>query len=251
MEIGTTEDVCSICMDGRESDRLVTACACRGSMKYLHVSCGLAAYEAKARASNSWLHLSCPTCKTCCTGEMGQAIVSAARRANEALLEIDNEQSVPVLIQLGNAYGFLGDAARKRDLLERALRIKEREYGPEHREVAATLMGNAYGSLGDAARKRNLLERALRIDEREYGPEHREVAVTLTNLGSAYGSLGDAARGRDLLERALRIQEREYGPEHREVAATLTNLGNAYGSLGDAARKRDLLERALRIVERE
>ena len=146
MEIGTTEDVCSICMDGRESERLVTSCACRGSMKYLHVSCGLAAYEAKARASNSWLHLSCPTCKTRYTAEVGQAIVSAASRANEALLEFDNDQSALVLMQLGSAYGSLGDAARERDLLERALRIKEREYGREHRTVVVTLtnLGSAY-----------------------------------------------------------------------------------------------------------
>jgi Tfp pilus assembly protein PilF len=75
------------------------------------------------------------------------------------------------------------------------------------------------------------LERALAIAEREYGPEHRQVATTLTNLGNAYGDLGDAARKRDLLEQALAIAEREYGPEHRQVATTLTNLGNAYGDL--------------------
>ena len=46
----------------------------------------------------------------------------------------------------------------------------------------------------DAERHRDLLERALAIDEREYGPEHREVAKTLVNLGNAYGDLGAAAR---------------------------------------------------------
>ncbi len=74
--------------------------------------------------------------------------------------------------------------------------------------VTLTNLGSAYGSLGDAARGRDLLERALRIQAREYGPEHREVADTLANLGNAYGSLGDAARKRDLLERALRIKGR-------------------------------------------
>ena len=37
-----------------------------------------------------------------------------------------------------------------------------------------------------------LLERALRIQERELGPKHRAVALTLTNRGNAYGDLGDA-----------------------------------------------------------
>ena len=48
--------------------------------------------------------------------------------------------------------------------------------------------------------KRALLEKALRIKEREYGLEQREVAKTLTSLGNAYGYLGDAQVMRDLLK---------------------------------------------------
>ena len=89
-------------------------------------------------------------------------------------------------------------------------------------------LGCAHGDLGDALTKRYLLEKALRIKEREYGLEQREVAKTLTSLGNAYGYLADAQAMRDLLKKALRIQEREYGAEHRQVATTLTNLGIAY-----------------------
>ena len=66
-----------------------------------------------------------------------------------------------------------------------------------------TNLGIAYGALGDTARKKALLERALVIQERHYGPEHPQVAITLTNLGIAYGDLGDTARKKELLERAL------------------------------------------------
>ena len=41
----------------------------------------------------------------------------------------------PTLGNLGTAYGDLGDAPRMRELLERALRIEEREYGADHVEV--------------------------------------------------------------------------------------------------------------------
>ena len=159
--------------------------------------------------------------------------------------------SSALLTNLGSAYGDLGDAAKMRDLLERALRIMEAYYGKDHIEVAKTLfnLGNAYGGLGDAAKMRDLLERALRIIEAYYGKDHIEVAKTLNNLGSAYGDLGDAGKKRDLLERALRIKEAYYGKDHIEVAITLYNLGSAYGDLGDAAKMRDLLERALRMVE--
>eukprot|EP00971_Amphidinium_carterae_P016706 329791-Amphidinium_carterae.1 len=72
-------------------------------------------------------------------------------------------------------------------------------------------------------------ERALRIKEAHYGPDHIEVAQTLNDLGNAYGRLGDAKKTRDYLERALRIQEAQYGVDLPNVAKTLNNLGIAYG----------------------
>ena len=44
-------------------------------------------------------------------------------------------------------------------------------------------LGGAYGDLGDHAKARDVLERALAIDERAYGRDHPEVAQTLDNLG--------------------------------------------------------------------
>ncbi len=93
---------------------------------------------------------------------------------------------------------------------------------------------DGYHTFGNAQKSRELLERALTIQERHYGPDHPKVATTLVNLGSVYGSLGDAQKSRELLERALTINERHYGPDHPEVAPILTNLGIVYGSFGDA-----------------
>jgi tetratricopeptide (TPR) repeat protein len=153
----------------------------------------------------------------------------------------------------GNSYLKLGEPRRALKLLERALAIQEREYGPEHREVAMTLhnLGNAHGALGDPAMQKELLERVLAIEGREYGPEHRNLASTLHDLGIAHGRLGDPVKQKELMERALVIFEREYGPEHREVAIILNSLGNAHGALGDPAKLKELQERALAILERE
>ena len=156
-----------------------------------------------------------------------------------------------VLALLGNVYGDLGDVAKQRDLLLRALNIDEAHYGSDHWQLASTLtnLGNAYGALGDVAKKRDLLLRALKIKEAHYGPDHWQLAITLANLGNAYGDLGDVAKQRDLLLRALKIKEAHYGSDHWQVAITLTNLANAYGDLGDVAQQRDLLLRALNIQE--
>ena len=52
-----------------------------------------------------------------------------------------------------------------------------------------------------------MLERALAIKEQEYGADHVEVAVTLTNLGDAYGGLGNYQKEKELLDRASAIND--------------------------------------------
>jgi tetratricopeptide (TPR) repeat protein len=98
---------------------------------------------------------------------------------------------LPLLNYITDGCRSLGnrERERERELLERALAIKERHYGPDHPQVATTLisLGNAYGSLADTQKSRELLERALAINERHYGPDHPNVAVILTNLGIVYG----------------------------------------------------------------
>jgi tetratricopeptide (TPR) repeat protein len=82
-------------------------------------------------------------------------------------------------------------------------------------------LGNAYESLGDAQKSRELLERALAIKERYHGLDHPEVATILTNLGNAYESLGDTQKKRELLERSLAINEKHYGLEHPGVGQNI------------------------------
>ena len=183
----------------------------------------------------------------------GVVKVREAILAKERAFGAESKEVGQALLKLGNAYQDLGDYAKQRDVLERALPIYEREHGSDSTNVAGVLnaLGNAYGGLGDNVKKRDVMERALAIDEWAYGRDHVNVAITLTNLGNAHHQLGDYAKARDLQERALAINERAYGRDHTQVATTLTNLGNAYGFLGDPAKKLELQERALTIEERQ
>ena len=47
------------------------------------------------------------------------------------------------------------------------------------------------GVLGQPNQSRDSLERALKIEETHYGPDHHEAATTLMNLGTTYGALGN------------------------------------------------------------
>ena len=144
----------------------------------------------------------------------------------------------------------LGDAARAKELYERALAIEEAAHGTEHVKVVAPLIDPGYViDLGDATKAEELFGRSLAIEEAVHGTEHVGVARTLNNLGSTYADLGDAAKAKELLEHALAIKEAAYGPAHVEVANTLGILGDAHPDLGDAVKARELCERALTIQE--
>jgi nucleoside phosphorylase/tetratricopeptide (TPR) repeat protein len=142
-----------------------------------------------------------------------------------------------------------GDLAGAKALQERALRIKEKAYGPEHPAVASTLgnLGLLAQDQGDLAGARALQERALRIEEKAYGPDHPAVARTLGNLGWVTLEQGDPAEARQLYERALGIKERVCGPGHPEVAITLTDLGKLLARVGEPEQVAPLVERALSI----
>ena len=79
---------------------------------------------------------------------------------------------------------------------------------------SAGIHGSAYGELGDDAKSRDVLERALAIEERAYGPDHIEIAPALFNLGSLHEDLGEKAKAREFIARALAIAERTYGSDH-------------------------------------
>ena len=107
--------------------------------------------------------------------------------------------------------------SQQKNLLERALEVKERHYGEAHFEVAQTLanLGNAHGKLGDLNKKKNLLERALEVKEQHYGEDHVLVAITLCNLARAHGALGDRGNEAQILTKVLPIFERHFGMHHQ------------------------------------
>jgi Tfp pilus assembly protein PilF len=146
------------------------------------------------------------------------------------------------------AADFEASLAILRDAAERT----EAFYGPDHPEVARTLvnLGTVQLERGDLAAAEANQKRALTIREKAYGPAHPEVASALTNLGNVQLERGDLAAAEASQKRALAIQERVYGPDHLKVANTLTNLGNVQHQRGDQAGAEASHMRALVITEK-
>jgi tetratricopeptide (TPR) repeat protein len=156
---------------------------------------------------------------------------------------------------LGRAASYFhGRAAylQAAQLYRYVLALREKDFGPEHPETAATLndLAIVLREHGEHADARPLLERALTIHEKALGPEHPETATGLNNLAVLLKHQRDFAGARQLYQRALAIRERSLGPEHPETAATLNNFAILLHEQGDFAEARLLYERALRIRQK-
>ena len=70
---------------------------------------------------------------------------------------------------------------------------------------------------------KTLFERALRLAEQEYGPNHATVAVRLNDLGFVLDEMGDLQEAKEHYERAFSIAEKEYIPNHANVSSRFNN----------------------------
>jgi CHAT domain-containing protein/tetratricopeptide (TPR) repeat protein len=179
---------------------------------------------------------------------LAQALVDAAERGSGPD-SVRFAEAAQALHALGIAYRNAGRALEALRTHGRALEVRERALGPEHPDVAWTLLNlaNVHYDLGDFAESAALNRRALAIREKHFGPDHVHVAVSLMNLGNAVERGGDPAAAVPLHERALAIFERAHGAWHRSVAQSLNNLALARMQLGELDVARPLFERSIAI----
>jgi hypothetical protein len=140
-----------------------------------------------------------------------------------------------------------GDAAGATPLLERALAIDERTFGPNHvvTASAARALAASRELAGDAQAAEALYARALAIDESALGPDAKETLFVLSRLALLVHRRGDLASSRALYERELEVRERLGGGKDPESARVLEALAAIHETGGEPTIARDLLERAL------
>ena len=98
---------------------------------------------------------------------------------------------------------------------------------------------------GQYAQATALATEALRVAEKEVGPDHPSVAISLNNLALLHQYLGKYAEAEPLYKRSLAILEKALGPDHIDVAANLNNLANLYHTQGKYAEAEPLYKRSL------
>jgi tetratricopeptide (TPR) repeat protein len=137
-------------------------------------------------------------------------------------------------------------------LFEKALKLDEEIFGPDHPNTATSLNNLAYIYYiqGRYEESEPIHVRALAIREASVGPDHLDTAKSLNDLGILRIALGQYAEAEQLLQRALKIREASLGPSDPVTAKTLNNLARCYQLQGRSAEAEKLFERALRIKER-
>lgn len=137
-------------------------------------------------------------------------------------------------------------------LADQAVAMKETVLGPDHPELANSLMhlGNLRSRRWDLDEALPPYGRAVAILEAAGPGFDDQRAVILSSEGVVYRRLGRNLEALKLYGQALTIQEKVLGPDHPDVASTLNNLAVVLGERGDYARAAELHRRALAIREK-
>lgn len=144
-----------------------------------------------------------------------------------------------------------GDYGEARDLILRALELRESALGSQHPSVAVSLgnLSQVYMQLGEYRAGLELAERQLELAEEAMGADHPRVADALATLGRVQLDIGAVEEARASMERAVSIREAALGADHSQTGVALSELGSVLHSSGDYEAARAALERALAISE--
>src|SRR5262249_22436136 len=141
-----------------------------------------------------------------------------------------------------------GDLASARSLFKRAIAIREKSLGLQHRATLQSLdyLADVLRIESNLAGERALYERALLVTEHVWGPEHQYTARCLNNLAMVLREQGDIAGGRRLAERAFEFYA-DIRSNQFFLFPYVSNLALLRQADGDLAGARTLFERALAI----
>ena len=145
----------------------------------------------------------------------------------------------------------LGDYQSARELLEKAVRSDEQNFGPGHPNTALRYsnLATILQDLGDYQGARELLEKVVQLDEQNFGPQHPSTTKSYSNLAAVLYALDDHQSARVLLEKAVRSDEQNFGLGHPNTALRYSNLAIVLKDIGDYQAAREMLEKAVRSDE--
>lgn len=181
-----------------------------------------------------------------------QGRYNEAETAHRRALALVADEPAPVrarfIDDLGLTLYSLGRFDEARDLLERALAIRER-HRPSSAELAESYNNVALlnATLDRNAQAREQYDRAIALRREVLGEDHPTTSFSLTNLATLLVQTGQAEEALPAFREALAIRRNAFGPQHPAVGSVLYQLGWAHAHLGEHEQARDFYEQALSI----
>jgi serine/threonine protein kinase/Tfp pilus assembly protein PilF len=180
--------------------------------------------------------------------EQARPLFERTLAIREAVYGAEHPHTAWASLSLGQMLSLTGEHERAQRLLEHALAVFE-SAGQGHAVHAITAYGPLLTSMGDFDRATQLYERAVPILERDFEPNHPELAKALHGFAVLHREQRRDDRAEALFDRALEIRETVLGPDHPHVAIVLFDLAVLYLRQNRVAEAVPLLERAVAIQE--
>jgi serine/threonine protein kinase/tetratricopeptide (TPR) repeat protein len=150
---------------------------------------------------------------------------------------------------IGRLYDQIGNSRKAEEMERAALAIRQRTFGPESLETAASL--NDLGlvlmtqhKLPDAEKAHT---QALAIRRRLLGEENPDTATSLNDLAAVYRDQGKLTQAEAMAQAALRIRRKVWGKEHLDVADSLRNLTIILGGQDRWGEAKETAQEVLRM----
>ena len=204
------------------------------------------------------LALNCVGCTVPVTPEAGDSVLQQRLlpHANRCmyLLSIKSQfEAAPSIMisydlgafhNLGVLYSDQGKLAEAEEMYVRALKGKEKAWGPDHMSTLDTVnnLGVLYNNQGKLAEAEKMYVRALKGYEKAWGPDHMSTLDTVNNLGNLYLDQGKLAEAEEIYVRALKGMEKAIGLVHKSTSDTAYNLANLY-------QQRGMFEASMRLFQ--
>jgi serine/threonine protein kinase len=142
--------------------------------------------------------------------------------------ELSNQPAVEAELRgiIGKLYEQIAKYDQSEKMESEALAIRQRTFGPESLEAAASLndLGLNFMARHKLAEAEKLHAEALAIRRRLLGSENADTAASLNDLGAVYRDQGRLAEAKTNALAALRIRQKLFGTNHMAVADSLRNL---------------------------
>ena len=214
-------DSCRYCLEGSDSEALMSCCGCRGSHGFVHFSCLEKAF-----------HRSSPANAFFCSVCGGRFADNVATKLGESGLQKYGRTSFVggmFLSWLGLAISESGDAERALTLCKEGLAIVGSYAGTNSASysICLTNLSVVLTELGQYSEARDVLHRALVVDQQRGSEE--DVATSIKHLGYAYWNLKDYVIAQRHLQNALVRFERTQGLQGSDVTKIQADLAELAG----------------------